>query len=172
VSSQLHVPAAPPPGKSPLYPLERRLGLPQNLSWRLVEVRNLAPYWDSKSDPLGLPAHSPQPVSISTALSRLFLNYINELQFLNLLVMPSLKLQPLHIVVTTRKAAVFRGITSWWLFWRADTFDVRMITKFSVRFTPMRRCLCVNSPLHKQTLGPDFTYTGIATKCLASRYEQ
>jgi hypothetical protein len=89
-----------PRENSPRYALDRRLGVPQSRSGRRVEERHLAPYRDSKSDPLGLPAHSP-PVSIWTVLSRIFLNYISGLQFLNLRVMPLYKC----VVVTARKLA-------------------------------------------------------------------
>jgi hypothetical protein len=37
--------------KSPLYPLDRRLGGPQSRSGRYGEVKNSLPYWDSNSDP-------------------------------------------------------------------------------------------------------------------------
>jgi hypothetical protein len=56
VSGQLHSPAALPPGKSPRYPLDRRLGGPQS---RFGQFRseNSWPYRDSNCDP------SVQPVA-------------------------------------------------------------------------------------------------------------
>jgi hypothetical protein len=43
VSHQLHAPAALPPGKSPLYPLDRRLGGPQSRSEHGGEAKNSQP---------------------------------------------------------------------------------------------------------------------------------
>jgi hypothetical protein len=43
VSGQLHVLAAYPQGKSPLYPLDRRLGGPQSRSGRSGEEKNSQP---------------------------------------------------------------------------------------------------------------------------------
>jgi hypothetical protein len=43
VSGQLHTPAALPPGKDPLYPLDRRLGGPQSRSGRGVLEKNSQP---------------------------------------------------------------------------------------------------------------------------------
>jgi hypothetical protein len=40
VSGQLHDPAALPPGKKPLYPLDKRLGGPQSRSGRGGEKKN------------------------------------------------------------------------------------------------------------------------------------
>jgi hypothetical protein len=40
VSGQLHTPAALPQGKSPWYPLDRRLGGPQSRSGRGVKEKN------------------------------------------------------------------------------------------------------------------------------------
>jgi hypothetical protein len=40
VSGQLHTPAALPPGKGPWYPMDRRLGGPQNRSGRGGEEQN------------------------------------------------------------------------------------------------------------------------------------
>jgi hypothetical protein len=40
-----------PRGKSPRYPLDRRLGGPQSRSGRFGEQKILDPYWDSNSDP-------------------------------------------------------------------------------------------------------------------------
>jgi hypothetical protein len=42
-SGQLHIPAALPPGKSPCYPLDRRLGGPQIRSGRGGEEKNSKP---------------------------------------------------------------------------------------------------------------------------------
>jgi hypothetical protein len=49
VSGPLHAPDALPGGKSPRYPLDRRLGGPQSRSGRRGE--NSCPYRDSNSDP-------------------------------------------------------------------------------------------------------------------------
>jgi hypothetical protein len=43
VSDQLHAPAALPQGKSPSYPLDRRLGGPQSRSGRGGEEKNSQP---------------------------------------------------------------------------------------------------------------------------------
>jgi hypothetical protein len=43
VSGQLHAPAALPQGKSPYYPLERRLGGPQSRSGLSDEEKNSHP---------------------------------------------------------------------------------------------------------------------------------
>jgi hypothetical protein len=43
VSGQLHAPAALPPGRSPRYPLYRRLGGPQSRSGQHGEVKILDP---------------------------------------------------------------------------------------------------------------------------------
>jgi hypothetical protein len=43
VSSQLHAPAALPPGKDPWYPLDWRLGGPQSRSGRDGEEENSQP---------------------------------------------------------------------------------------------------------------------------------
>jgi hypothetical protein len=43
VNGQLHAPAALPPGKEPLYPLDRRLGGPQSHSGRGGEEKNSQP---------------------------------------------------------------------------------------------------------------------------------
>jgi hypothetical protein len=47
VSGQLHVPAALSQGKSPWYPLDRRLGGPQSLSRRGGEEKNSQPRRES-----------------------------------------------------------------------------------------------------------------------------
>jgi hypothetical protein len=56
VSGQLHTPAHFPPGKSPRYPLDRRLGGPQSRPGRLEEEQIL--------DPTG--TRTPAPRSSST----------------------------------------------------------------------------------------------------------
>jgi hypothetical protein len=56
VSGQLHAPAALLQKKSPWYPLERRLGEPQNRSARLGEDKNLALIGIRYTDCL-IPAH-------------------------------------------------------------------------------------------------------------------
>jgi hypothetical protein len=43
VSGRLHIPATLPPGKEPWYPLDRRLGGPQNRSAQHEEEKNFAP---------------------------------------------------------------------------------------------------------------------------------
>jgi hypothetical protein len=43
MSGQLHAPAALLPGKEPSYPLDRRLGGPQNRSGRGCEEKNFQP---------------------------------------------------------------------------------------------------------------------------------
>jgi hypothetical protein len=43
VSGQIHAPAASSPGKSPLYPLDRRLGGPQSRSGRGGVEKNFQP---------------------------------------------------------------------------------------------------------------------------------
>jgi hypothetical protein len=43
VSDQLHAPAALPPGKGPLYPLDGKLGGPQIRSGRGSEEKNSQP---------------------------------------------------------------------------------------------------------------------------------
>jgi hypothetical protein len=43
MSGQLHAPVALPPGKSPLYPLDRRLGGPQSRLGRGGEGKNSEP---------------------------------------------------------------------------------------------------------------------------------
>jgi hypothetical protein len=62
VSGQLHVPAALPPGKNSWYPLDRKLGGPQNRSGRGGEEKNSQPL-------LGL--EPPIIQSYTTELSRL-----------------------------------------------------------------------------------------------------
>jgi hypothetical protein len=64
---QLNAPAALPPGKTPLYPLDRRLSGPKSRSGRGGEEKN--------SQPLpGLEAQTIQPVAqrYTTELSRLY----------------------------------------------------------------------------------------------------
>jgi hypothetical protein len=59
-----HAPAALPPGKEPRYPLDRRVGGPQDRSGRCGEENNLSL--------LGIEpgSSSPYPVAIPTELSR------------------------------------------------------------------------------------------------------
>jgi hypothetical protein len=68
VSGQLHAPAALPPGKSPRYPLYRRLGGPQSRSGQHEEEKILDPTGTRTSTSQ---SSSPQPVAIPIALSRL-----------------------------------------------------------------------------------------------------
>jgi hypothetical protein len=63
VSGQLHALADLPQGKSPRYPLDRRLGGPQSRYGRCGEEENLAP--------AGNRTPAVQPVAIPTELSRL-----------------------------------------------------------------------------------------------------
>jgi hypothetical protein len=51
VGGQHHVAVALPPGRSPRYPLYRRLGGPQSRSGRFREVKILYPSRGSNSDP-------------------------------------------------------------------------------------------------------------------------
>jgi hypothetical protein len=76
VSGQLHAPAALSPGKSPWYPLDRRLGWPQSRSGRGDEEKN------SQTQP----GHEPlivQPVAqcCTTELSRLLVVIIAKFVF-------------------------------------------------------------------------------------------
>jgi hypothetical protein len=57
MSGQLHAPAALHPGKSPRYPLDRRLGGPQGRSGRHGEEKILDPT-GTQLRPLGRPARS------------------------------------------------------------------------------------------------------------------
>jgi hypothetical protein len=68
VSGQLHAPAALPQGKSSWYPLDRRLGGPQNRSGRGGEEKNSQPL-------LRLEAPIIQPVAqrYTAELSRLLI---------------------------------------------------------------------------------------------------
>jgi hypothetical protein len=68
VSGQLHSPAALPPGKSPRYPLYKRLGGPQSRSGRNGEVKILD---STGTRTTTSQSSSTQPVVIATALSRL-----------------------------------------------------------------------------------------------------
>jgi hypothetical protein len=73
-----HAPAALPRGKRPLYPLDRRLSGPRNLSGRGGEKKN--------SQPLpGLEPPIIQPISqrYTTELTRLLDCSLNKLIFLN-----------------------------------------------------------------------------------------
>jgi hypothetical protein len=49
--SELHAPTASTLGKGPRYPLDRRLGVPQNSPRRYGEVKNLWSYQGSNSVP-------------------------------------------------------------------------------------------------------------------------
>jgi hypothetical protein len=77
VTGQLHATAALPPGKSPRYPLDRKLGGPQNRSGRRGEEKILEP--TGTQNP---PARSRSlyglryPVSQSTAVGVFIENFI------------------------------------------------------------------------------------------------
>jgi hypothetical protein len=72
-SGQLHAPAALTPGRSPWYPLDRRLGRPQSRSGRHGEVKIL----DSTGTRTPTSrSSSPWPVAITTALSAFILPYL------------------------------------------------------------------------------------------------
>jgi hypothetical protein len=64
VSGQLHAPAALPPGKSPWYPLDRRLGGPQSRSGRGGLEKNT-------QLPPGIEPQNPDRPARSPALYRL-----------------------------------------------------------------------------------------------------
>jgi hypothetical protein len=68
VSGQLHVPAALPPGKSPWYPLDRKLGGPQSRSGRGGEEKNSQP--PPGMEPLNPHRPARSLVAIPTELSR------------------------------------------------------------------------------------------------------
>jgi hypothetical protein len=68
VSGQLHSPAALTPGKSTLYPLDRRLDEPQNRSGLYEEVKILDHNWTQTSI---LRSSSPQSVAMPTSLFQL-----------------------------------------------------------------------------------------------------
>jgi hypothetical protein len=68
VSGQLHAPAALPQGKSPWYPLDRRLGGTHSPSGLCREEKILDPTRTWNPNPK---SSSPYPVAIPTALSRL-----------------------------------------------------------------------------------------------------
>jgi hypothetical protein len=57
VSGQLDAPAALPPGKRPLYPVDRRLGVPQNL-YGLYREGKILSLPGLELRPLGSPARS------------------------------------------------------------------------------------------------------------------
>jgi hypothetical protein len=59
VSGQLHASAALPPGKDPRYPLDRRLGGPQNRSERGGEEKNSQPPARIEPDNPDLPIRIP-----------------------------------------------------------------------------------------------------------------
>jgi hypothetical protein len=65
VSGQLHIPAALSRGKSPLYPMYRRLGGPQTRSRRYAEEKTLAPAGSRTT------VVQPFPVATLIELSRL-----------------------------------------------------------------------------------------------------
>jgi hypothetical protein len=65
---QLHVPAALSPGKSPRYPLDKKLGGPQSRSGRCREVKILDPTWTRTPTPR---SSCMWLVDIPTTLSRL-----------------------------------------------------------------------------------------------------
>jgi hypothetical protein len=52
VSGQIHAPAILPPGKEPLYPLDRRLGGPQSQSGRFGEEKIIDPTGTSVVQPV------------------------------------------------------------------------------------------------------------------------
>jgi len=59
VSGQLHTPAALPQGKSPWYPLDRRLGGPRTGLDVVVRRKIPSPYTDTNPDhPACSPAHN------------------------------------------------------------------------------------------------------------------
>jgi hypothetical protein len=59
VSGQLHAPAALPPGKETLVPMDRRLGGPQSRSGRGGEEKNSQPSPEIELYNLYRPARSP-----------------------------------------------------------------------------------------------------------------
>jgi hypothetical protein len=65
VSGQLHAPAALPQGKSPRYPLDRRLGGPQSRSGRGGEEKNSQPPQGIELQNPDRPAHSPALYGLS-----------------------------------------------------------------------------------------------------------
>jgi hypothetical protein len=70
VSGQLHAPAALPPRKEPLVPIERRLGGPLSRSGSGGEDRKFpAPAGNRTLEPR---SSSPEPIAIPTELSRPF----------------------------------------------------------------------------------------------------
>jgi hypothetical protein len=68
VSGQLHVPSALPTGKSPSYPLDRRLGGPQSRSGCGSEEKNSQPPPEIEPEIPDRPAHS--LVAIPTEISQ------------------------------------------------------------------------------------------------------
>jgi hypothetical protein len=70
-SGQLHAPAALPQGKSPWYPLDRRLGGPQSRSGRGGEEKNSHP-------PPGIEPQNPDRQARSPALYRLSYSEVKE----------------------------------------------------------------------------------------------
>jgi hypothetical protein len=71
VSGQLHIPAALSPGKSPRYPLDRRLGRPQRRSGRGDEENNSQPPPEIEPPNPERPANS--LVAIPAEVSRLLI---------------------------------------------------------------------------------------------------
>jgi hypothetical protein len=65
VSGQLNVPAALLPGKSPWYPVDRRLGGPQSRSGRGGEEKNSKPPPGIEPKNPDRPAHSPELYRLS-----------------------------------------------------------------------------------------------------------
>jgi hypothetical protein len=74
MSGQLHAPTTLPQRNSPQYPLDRRLGGPQNQSGQHGEEKKLAPMG---TQTVTLRLSSPLPVTILTAVSQLLL-YISS----------------------------------------------------------------------------------------------
>jgi hypothetical protein len=71
MSDQLHAPAAYNAGKEPQYPLDRRLGGPQNQSGSCGEDENLLPLLGVELQP-----SSPQPVDVLIEPSWLLMLYL------------------------------------------------------------------------------------------------
>jgi len=78
VSGELHASAALHPGKSPRYPLDRRLGGTQSLSGREDEEKNNLPLPGIKPRP-----SNPQPSHYNDELRRLFNTEYYQLKWLN-----------------------------------------------------------------------------------------
>jgi hypothetical protein len=96
VSGQLHAPAASPPGKVPLVPLDRRLGGHHSRSGHGVEERNSQP-------PPGIETRSSDRPARSQSLYRLsYPGYI--LHFVDIKMQPELLLHKTYILL--RKAYI------------------------------------------------------------------